>query len=40
MVFRVPSNWGRRAHTKILRGLEKSLNQEISFHDEDDMAEL
>lgn len=37
VVFRAPSNWGGRAHTKILSGLEKSLNQEISFHDEDDM---
>lgn len=40
VVFRAPSNWGGRAHTKILSGLEKPLNQEISFHDEDDMAEL
>lgn len=40
VVFRTPSNWGGRAHTKILSGLEKSLNQEISPHDEDDMAEL
>lgn len=40
VVFRAPSNWGGRAHTKILSSLEKSLNQEISFHDEDDMAEL
>lgn len=40
VVFRAPSNWGGRVHTKILSGLEKSLNQEISVHDEDDMAEL
>lgn len=40
VVFWAPSNWGGRAHTKILSGLEKSLNQEISFHDEDDMAEF
>lgn len=40
VVFRAPSNWGGRAHTKILSGLEKSLNQEISFYDRDDMAGL